>query len=437
MFILLLLYFFQNLYLNYYYEVYKIDQVESISKKLSSIDNLDEYFKKTSAESDVCIEYVTDLSTILYNESLKGCLLSSPTEKTTTLMKKMYSSSSSTVFYKIINPRYNTKSFLFGMRLDNGYVFINSQLESMDATNKVLRHQVIYLLVIVILLSIVIAYFISRSITKPIFEITKKARKMSRGDLNVEFEHSDIEEIDELSNTLNSAREEMVKTDDYRRDLMANVGHDLKTPLTLIKSYAEMVRDISYKDEEKRNEHLNVIIDESDRLNGLVNDIIDLSKMEANADKLNIEEYDVKKEIEEIISKFKILEFTENYNFVLAAPEKAIVKADKKKINQVIYNLLSNAINYTGDDQTVFINLKKKKEGYLIEVIDTGKGIDDETIKHVWDRYYKTDKKHKRNKVGTGLGLSIVREILEKHEFTYGVKSKVGKGTNFYFIIKK
>lgn len=431
------LYLFQNIYLNYYYEVYKIDEVEEIAKKLTSIEDLDSYFKKVSTERDICIKVVTDYGNVLYNDNMKGCILSTSNSKINNLMKTMYSSQESTLFYKINNPRYDSKSFLFGMRIDNNYVFINSQLESLDETNIVLKRQLIYLLIIVIILSIVIASLVSKSITKPIFEITKKARKMGNGNLDVKFEHSGIEEIDELSDTLNSAREEMIKTDDYRRDLMANVGHDLKTPLTLIKSYAEMVRDITYKDDEKRTENLNVIINESDRLNELVNDIISLSKLEASAEELSIEKYDLVSEVKSIISKFEILEMTENYNFIFDTPEKAMVKADKKKINQVIYNLINNAINYTGDDANVFINIKKNKEGFLVEVIDTGKGIDEETIKHIWDRYYKTEKKHKRNKVGTGLGLSIVKGILEKHNFTYGVESSEGKGTKFYFVVKK
>lgn len=436
--ILLLLYLFQNLYLNYYYEVYKIDQVEDIASKVNSeTKDLNAYFIKVSNEYDVCIQYVTGMGSLLYNDGLKGCILSSPNSKTKTLMDKMISSDQDTMFYKITNPLYNTKSFLFGMRVGDNYVFINSQLESLDATNKVLRKQLIYLLVIIIFLSIVVAYFVSHSITRPIFEITKKAKKMGRGDLSVVFEPSKISEIDELSETLNYAKNEMVKVDDYRRDLMANVGHDLKTPLTLIKSYAEMVRDITYKDDEKRNAHLNVIINESDRLNELVNDIIELSKLEANAETLSIEKYDLIKALKEIISKFEILEITENYNFVYTGPEEAIVKADRSKINQVIYNLINNAVNYTGDDATVYINVSKVKYGYQVEVIDTGKGIDSETIKHVWDRYYRTEKKHKRNKIGTGLGLAIVREILEAHGFTYGVKSTLGKGTNFYFVVKK
>ncbi|HBA37375.1 MAG TPA: hypothetical protein DCY94_01500 [Firmicutes bacterium] len=436
-FILLLLYFCQNIYLNYYYEVYKIDQVESIANKISSQEDLNEYFAKVSNEVDVCIKYVGELGVVSYNEDTKGCLLNSQNAKIDGLMKEMYQSENETMFYRITNPRYNTKSFLFGMRLGNAYVFINSQLETMDETNRALKNQVVYLLIIVIFLSIVIASFISRNITKPIFEITKKARKLGKGDYSVVFEKSGIDEIDELSDTLNNAKNEMQKTDDYRRDLMANVGHDLKTPLTLIKSYAEMVRDITYKDDTKRDEHLNVIINETDRLNELVCDIIELSKLEASAEDLKIERFDLVAEIKNTISKFEILELTENYNFVYEGLDKAFIYADRKKMGQVIYNLINNAVNYTGDDQTVYVKTSKVKDGIKIEIIDTGKGIDEETIKYVWNRYYKTEKKHKRNKVGTGLGLSIVREILEAHGFKYGVESKIGSGTNFYFIIGK
>lgn len=438
--ILLLLYMFQLLFSNFYYENHKIKEVNNIAKNIDeNTETLDTFLKKASIENDVCIEYLKpDSKPILFNENNKGCLLINSNAKVAELKETMYSSNENTIFYKITNPVYNSKSFLYGKRLSNGtYIFINSQLESLDRAYIVLQSQLIYLLVIVIFLAIIISFFVSDSITHPILEITKKAKKMGEGKLNVEFARSNISEIDELAETLNFAKNEMIKTDDYRRDLMANVGHDLKTPLTLIKSYAEMVRDITYKDEDKRTANLNVIIAETDRLNALVDDILTLSKIEANADTVNLENYDLITQIKEIIEKFEILSWTENYHFIFTGPENAEVRADRSKINQVIYNLLGNAINYTGDDATVYINVSKKKEGYLIEIIDTGKGIDKETAKHVWDRYYKTDKKHKRNKVGTGLGLSIVKGILESHGFEYGVKSTVGKGTNFYFTIKK
>ena len=216
---------------------------------------------------------------------------------------------------------------------------------------------------------------------------------------------------------------------------MANVSHDLKTPLTMIKAYAEMVRDITYQDDEKRINNCNVIMNETDRLNLLVNDILDLSKLEADVKELDITNYDLVKEIKEIIKRYEIIKETENYNFILTLPKTALVNADKNKLNQVIYNLINNAINHTGKDKTVKINLVKKDKKYLLEVIDTGSGITKEELPLIWNKYYKSDKKHQRNVVGTGIGLSIVKSILEKHHFLYGVKSTINKGSNFYFYI--
>ena len=436
--IISLLYISQARLLNWYYERYKIKSVEEIATNIKKQDNLEEYLENISESSDLCIEVFDGEEHEIYNEHAKGCMFRGPNSKITSLMEDMYNSKKNKEFYTIINPEFKSKSLLYGIRLSDGkYVFINGQLESLDQASRLITKQSSYIIVVIIVLSILIAVFISNSITKPIREITEKAKKMGEGDLNVEFKHNPIKEIDDLSETLNYAKEEMIKTDDYRRDLMANVGHDLKTPLTLIKSYAEMVRDISYKDEEKRNKHLNVIINESDRLNVLVTDILTLSKLEASESSLEIKSYDLCKQIKDIISKFEILELTENYHFNIQIPKKAIINADENKINQVIYNLINNAINYTGEDLTVKIKVKEEKTGYKVEIIDSGKGIDKKDIKHVWNRYYKTDKKHRRNKVGTGLGLSIVKEILDKHGFKYGVKSEIGKGTNFWFIAKK
>ena len=281
-----------------------------------------------------------------------------------------------------------------------------------------------------------IAYFLSKKITEPILDITKKAQKLGSSP-TVKFPDYGVLEVNELAHVLSNAQTEMMKTDELRRDLMANVSHDLKTPLTMIKAYAEMVRDISYQDEQKRTEHCNIIMDEVDRLNVLVNDILTLSKMQANADEIHLESFDLIKEIKTIVKRYEIIKETENYHFVLDLPAKAMVCADQKKLNQVIYNLINNAINYTGADKTVTIRVKKEKDSYLVEIIDTGKGIKKEEIDLIWDKYYKNDKNHQRNVVGTGLGLSIVKTILENHHFKYGVKSEKNKGTTFYFYVKK
>ena len=187
-----------------------------------------------------------------------------------------------------------------------------------------------------IILSGIVSYFVGKMINKPILNITNKAKLMAIGNYEQDTNKYDIAEIDELNQVLNYARSEIKNTDELRRDLMANVSHDLKTPLTMIKAYAEMARDINNENEDKRKDNLNVIIDETDRLNVLVNDILELSRMQNSSDELNIESYDLIEELNQILKRYEIIKETENYKFITNIPEKAMVKADKKKINQVM-----------------------------------------------------------------------------------------------------
>jgi signal transduction histidine kinase len=367
-----------------------------------------------------------------------GCGLDKSINNISNLKNNLKNESTTKSGVKLINPVTHTKAYLYGIENDNGYIFIYSTLEDIDSTSVILKGQLIYIMFIVLFFASLVAYFLSKKITKPIVEITKKAEEMGKGNYDIVFGGSGTLEIDALSKTLNNTCKDMQKIEELRRDLLANVSHDLKTPLTMIKAYAEMVRDITYKDPEKREKNLNVIIDETDRLTILVNDLLELSKMQSEGEKnLNLEEYDLIGEIKNILSKYDIIKETENYNFVLDAPGKAIVKADKNKINQVIYNLVNNAINYTGKDKLVTIKVTENKTNYLVEIIDTGKGIKNDDLPYIWDKYYKNDKNHQRNVVGTGVGLSIVRNILEQHKFKYGVNSKKNKGTTFYFEISK
>ena len=216
---------------------------------------------------------------------------------------------------------------------------------------------------------------------------------------------------------------------------MANVGHDLKTPLTMIKAYAEMTRDFENQSVQKRNDNLNIIIEETDRLNILVQDILDLSKLQSKTYELKYEKFDLDELIRNVIKRFYILIDNEGYQIVYDNNKSIMINADKKRIEQVIYNLVNNAINYTGDDKNIYINIKNKNKNLIVEIIDTGKGIDKSEIKHIWNKYYHNEKKHKRNAIGTGLGLSIVKTILENHNYKYGVKSSKGKGSTFYFEI--
>ena len=436
--ILLTTWLFQIVYLKYSYRDYQMRLMNRLAQKIQSTqEDISSTLEKIAYENEVCIAYRTyDGKNFFYNTMMNGCALGKNNPELLQVEKKFLMSENQIQDYQLVNREYEAKAFLYGIKLEKGSVFLYRTLEDVSSANVVLKDQLIYLPIIAIILASVIAYFLSKKLSEPILDITKKAKKLGSGS-EVQFSKYGILEIDELANVLSNAQSEMLKTDELRRDLMANVSHDLKTPLTMIKAYAEMVKDISYKDDSKREEHCTIIMDEVDRLNILVGDILTLSKLQANAEQMELKEFDLVQEIKAIISRYEIIKETENYHFELSMPDKAIVLADQTKIEQVIYNLINNAMNYTGKDKVVKIHVKKQKDSYLVEIIDTGKGIKEEELPYIWDKYYKNDKNHKRNVVSTGIGLSIVKSILERHNFEYGVKSKMNHGTTFYFFIKK
>ena len=434
--IILLLWVCQIKILDIYYEKEQVDNMNNIVKSLNSTDssNLTSTIQDIAYENDVCIVLSDDISVVgAYNINMNGCILKNNNSKVRELMYNFVNSDETFKSYKFINEDKHISALLYGIKLDNKTAFIYSNLEDISDFTILIKQQLMYVCIIGIFIAIIISIFLSSKITEPITKITKKAKKLGSGDTEVTFEESGIKEIDELSEALTQAQMEMVKTDELRRDLMANVSHDLKTPLTMIKAYAEMIRDISYKDHDKMNEHLGIIVDETDRLTVLVNDILDLSRMQSNADTLSIETFDLADNIKTIVNRYQIIKETEKYIINVEMPESIKIKADKKKINQVIYNLINNAINYTGKDKTVTVRVTKHKKYYLV---DTGKGIKESEIPYIWNKYYKNDKNHQRNVVSTGLGLSIVKEILELHGYEYGVKSVLKKGSTFYFKIK-
>ncbi|MGN1109010.1 MAG: sensor histidine kinase, partial [Oscillospiraceae bacterium] len=243
--------------------------------------------------------------------------------------------------------------------------------------------------------------------------------------------------IKQLASTLEDASKEIAKSDDLRRELMANISHDLRTPLTMIKAYAEMIRDLSGDNPEKRERHLKVIIDETDRLSSLVNDILDLSKLQAGVTEMNMSVFNISEELSGVISRFDILRDNDGIIIKLEAEDGIVISADITKLEQVIFNLINNAVTYTGDDNTVVVRLFRKQPGLVrFEVIDHGDGIAPENLPYIWDRYYRVserNKTHKRAKLGSGIGLSIVKSVLEQHGFAYGADSTVGQGSTFWF----
>lgn len=434
------IWFLQILSLDIYYELSKKSEIKNIASKVKMAYAANDYsniLDNLAYREDVCIEIIEDKNISYFTDSVsRGCLIGS--NELNSYKLSFMSSGNNSVTYRVINPRFKNKALIYGLKIDeNTYAFISTSLEPISSTVSLLKRQLILTIGIVLLVAFLIAYTISKKISRPIEKITNISKKMSSGNYDVKFDTgTDINEIKELEITLNKMSEELSKTENLRREFLANVSHDLKTPLTLIKANAEMVRDLNYNNKEKREKSLNTVTSEVDRLNLLVEDILDLSKMQSNADDLDLEEFNISEVIRTIVERFNVLCERDGYSIECDLFDFNIT-ADKKKIEQVIYNLITNAMNYTGDDRKVFIKMKNDDRKVRIEIIDTGAGINEEDLEHIWDKYYKADKKYKRVTYGTGLGLSIVKNILNLHNFEYGVESEKSKGTTFYFYVKK
>ena len=331
-----------------------------------------------------------------------------------------------------------TEDMIYAKRITMGdkkvTIFLDTEVSPVDTTVATIRIQLIYITIIVILMTIVLAIILSRKIARPIIKINRQAKELAKGRYDTVFDGTTYREVNELSNTLTTAAVELGKTEQFQRDLIANVSHDLRTPLTMIVGYAEVMRDIPG---ENNPENVQVVIDEGKRLTNLVTDLLDMSKLQAGVSKIDPGEYDLTDSISAIIDRIAKMTEKDHYHIEFLYKEHVLVYADEKKIYQVLYNLIGNAINYTGDDKRVIVKQKVFVEDkkVRIQVIDTGEGIKKEDLDAVWQRYYKVDKTHKRPVVSNGIGLSISKNILELHQADYGVESEYGHGSTFYFEI--
>ncbi|SFO44017.1 Signal transduction histidine kinase [Pseudobutyrivibrio sp. JW11] len=312
-------------------------------------------------------------------------------------------------------------------------VMINSVLTPVDATVTTLKAQLRIITVIIIIIAFILAAATAKSTSRSIIKLNDGAKKLAAGDYSVKFDADDYMEVAELSATLNYAAKELGKADSLQKELIANVSHDLRTPLTMIKGYAEVMRDIPG---ENTPENVQVIIEETERLTGLVNDMLDISKLKAGTISIQPEEYNFTESIRHVLERYNKLREVEGYTIDFVYDDEVSVYADEQKMYQVLYNLVNNAINYTGEDKKVTVIQKVIGNTLRIEVVDTGDGVKQEDIPYVWDRYYKDKTTHKRALQGTGLGLSIVKNVLELHGAKYGVSSITGQGATFWFEIK-
>ena len=302
-----------------------------------------------------------------------------------------------------------------------------------QVTIRILRDMLIYVSFIVLIVSLLLAFALSVRLTSPIEKLTRSAQELSKGNHDVYFDGAGFTETKELAKALNKASYEMEKTDFYQREIIANVSHDLKTPLTMIRSYAEKIIDITGDNPEKRNSDLNVIISETEHLNRLVSDMLSVSNLQSNNIELRMETFDLVEAARSVYESFLALATSEGFEIHFHPCKPAYVIGDRTRMTQVMTNFVSNAVKYSGDNKYIDIRLSKTSKKVTFHCIDHGMGIPSDEIGHVWDKYYRTSANHERGIEGTGLGLAIVKGILNLHGAKYGVESEEGKGSDFWF----
>jgi len=276
--------------------------------------------------------------------------------------------------------------------------------------------------------------FVARTISDPIELINKKAKILAKGQYDVEFDIKGYKEINELSETMDSTAKELSNLENLRREFIANVSHDLRTPLTMISGYAEVMRDIPG---ENNSENAQVIINETKRLNNMVGDILSLSKIQSGAIKPNIQSYNITEQIEQIVKNMSEMLKSDGFKFTFNKERYITIEADQIMINRSFYNLLANAVNYSEDKKDITITQTVTDKTVKIEVTDSGKGISEHMQPYIWERYYKGTSSSKKSIASSGLGLSIVKTFVEAHGGVCGVKSKEGTGSTFWFEIKR
>jgi len=446
---LIMLWLFQIVFLEKFYTGIKISEVKN--KGYSILEGLDvgggndfgSAFDTFAYETNSNVEFLDTKGETLYNVGSNGGSSQMP-------MMMMNNSRSEAindiiegkeVTLSLIHPKFHNTFILIGLPLKvesefKGGLLISLPLAPVKDTVSILKVQLFYITLILLFTALVFAYFLSRSFTRPILEITKVSEEMASGNFLVKTKSKGRDEIGRLAATINYMGEELSKIEQLRKDLIANVSHELRTPLSLIRGYAETIRDVTGNVVEKRDKQLEIIIEESERLSKIVDDILNLSQMQAGYVNLNNVKFNINELLERVIAKFEILSEKTEVDIVLENRLDTIVEGDEIRIEQVMYNLVNNAFNHTKRGGNINIRAIENDKKLRIEVADTGIGISEEDLKHIWDRFYKADKIEGIKSTGSGLGLTIVKSILESHGFQYGVESTKGKGTMVWFEIK-
>lgn len=316
------------------------------------------------------------------------------------------------------------------------YLFVNTPYELIQPTVDVLKNQITLISLLAFGIGFLLIIFLTDLVIKPIKKLSTTAKLLGQGKFGIHFKSDSYNELNLLANSLNFASKEIARVDRLRKELLANLSHDLKTPLASISAYAQLISELDDSSNELLHENCQIIINEVSYIDTLIDDMMLLSKLETSNARLNIVNFDLIKLVEEVIKLFK--QHSLNFDIVYDKDQKYIVSCDRNQLRLVIMNYISNAVKHVGSDLYIGIRiefLNQNGNDILISVVDHGDGIEDNEIDNIWQRYYKTDRTLTRNINGSGLGLAICKAICERCDFKYGLNCIKGKETTFYVIV--
>jgi signal transduction histidine kinase len=283
------------------------------------------------------------------------------------------------------------------------------------------RRQLILLTILLTVTASVLALLVSRHFTRPVFQIKDAVDRLTRDDFSARPELKRDDELGQLSDSVEKLGQKLQQVDILRKEVIANVSHELRSPLAVIGGYAELVRDITWKNDSQREEDLNLIISETKRMSEMVTDILDYSQLQAGYIQLNKDWYQLYDILESEVSLCRPAAAQHQIRLKLECQDKDILLyLDALKISQVIRNLLYNAINHTKEDEEIRITIKQTADTICVAVINPGEPIPPEEQARIWERYQRSQHQSGR-RLGTGIGLSIVSTILGAHKMSYGV----------------
>ena len=317
---------------------------------------------------------------------------------------------------------------------NSGYLFLCSSGARLTDFKEEFCSNFFFSACVMLLCASVLTSFLMRKLTDPLQKITDAAQRFGGGDFSVRVEGVEGEgEVVDLAHTFNQMAENIQSNDNSRGQFMGNIAHELRTPMTTIKGFVDGILDGTIPPD-MQNHYLQLVSEETGRLARLIQNMLDLSKLESGGLALTPSTFGIRAKLSEIIDRYRGLSAKTGYHIHFTPDEETMVTCDAGKIEQVICNLINNAVNYTGPDKQIFVRQINTPNGVRIEVQDTGAGIDKENLRMIFDKYYRSEN-HKREVVGTGLGLSIVKAIMKLHNYSYGVDSTLGKGSTFWFVI--